>query len=88
MVGKHNIWSLVARTHQGASTTDLDWDEMEGLFCQQAPSLAPGGPSGPNTSPRLGGRGPAPIGPGGSDTLERKRKEPAEVNFGKIYPSI
>lgn len=39
MVGKHNIWALVARSHQGSPLAELDWAEMEGLFCQQAPPL-------------------------------------------------
>ncbi|KAE8744643.1 hypothetical protein FOCC_FOCC008772, partial [Frankliniella occidentalis] len=39
VVGKHNIWSLVARSHQDSPVAELDWAEMEGLFCQQAPPV-------------------------------------------------
>lgn len=41
VVGKHNIWSVVARNHQGSPMADLDWSEMEGLFCQQVPASTP-----------------------------------------------
>lgn len=47
----------------------MDWNEMEGLFCQQMP------PSSAQSSPKLGNRDT-------SDTLERKiRKENPEVRF-------
>ncbi|XP_066999083.2 uncharacterized protein form3 [Anabrus simplex] len=65
VVGKHNIWSLVARSHQHSPMADLDWDEMEGLFCQQAPP-APSSQS----SPRLG-RDP--------QDPDRRRKESSEI---------
>ncbi|XP_034249278.1 formin-J isoform X3 [Thrips palmi] len=39
VVGKHNVWALVARSHQGSPMAELDWAEMEGLFCQQAPPV-------------------------------------------------
>lgn len=51
VVGKHNIWSLVANSHQHSPMADMDWSEMEGLFCQQIPPS-----SSCNSSPRLGGR--------------------------------
>ncbi|GLH12264.1 Protein diaphanous [Gryllus bimaculatus] len=65
VVGKHNIWSLVARSHQHSPMADLDWAEMEGLFCQQAPP-APSAQS----SPRLG-RDP--------QDPDRRRKESSEI---------
>lgn len=49
--------------------TDLDWGEMEGLFCQQATNT--------QGSPKLGANRDSG---GGGDTLERKqRKENSEV---------
>ncbi|XP_071443548.1 uncharacterized protein form3 [Hetaerina americana] len=59
---KRNIWALVARSHESSPMADLDWEEMEGLFCQQVPPPSPattGGPGGgftPTSSPKLGGR--------------------------------
>lgn len=47
VIGKNNIWSLVASKHKH-SLTGADWEEMEGLFCQQAP------PGSAGSSPRLG----------------------------------
>lgn len=35
LMGKNNIWTLVASSHQNSPMTELDWSEMEGLFCQQ-----------------------------------------------------
>lgn len=35
VIGRNNIWSLVADEHQHSPMADLDWTEMEGLFCQQ-----------------------------------------------------
>uniref|UniRef100_A0A1B6D1V3 FH2 domain-containing protein n=1 Tax=Clastoptera arizonana TaxID=38151 RepID=A0A1B6D1V3_9HEMI len=70
VVGKHNIWSLVARSHQHSPMADLDWDEMEDLFCQQAPP-APTPSSSTTASPRLGSRDSA-------DSVN-KRKEPTEI---------
>ncbi|XP_030750836.1 inverted formin-2 [Sitophilus oryzae] len=49
IVGKNNIWTQVAFRHQRSPVADMDWLEMEGLFCQQAPPSA-------NSSPRLGNR--------------------------------
>lgn len=48
---------------------DLDWDEMEGLFCQQAPPAATCNSA--QGSPRLGNRD--------TQDPDRKRKEPSEV---------
>lgn len=74
VVGKNNIWTQVACSHQHSPMADMDWSEMEGLFCQQIP------PSSAQSSPKLGGRE-------GTDTIERRmRKDNAEVkhfyNFG------
>lgn len=67
VVGKHNIWSLVARSHQNQTMPELDWAEMEGLFCQQTPAALP-----PLTaSPRLGRE---------LSDSDRKRKESSEVS--------
>lgn len=71
VVGKNNIWSLVARSHQHSPMADLDWAEMEGLFCQQAlpaPSL--------QASPRLGRD---------VDSDPRRRKESSEVNHTNCF---
>lgn len=66
VIGKRNIWSLVANNHQNSPMTDLDWAEMEGLFCQQMPPmLPPASLSASYTSY-------------GMDT-EKRRKEPSEV---------
>ncbi|RZF46426.1 hypothetical protein LSTR_LSTR012501 [Laodelphax striatellus] len=65
VVGKNNIWSLVARSHQHSPMADLDWDEMEGLFCQQAPPAPASAPQ--NMSPKLSG------------DAERRRKEMSEI---------
>ncbi|KAF4526912.1 hypothetical protein B566_EDAN008355 [Ephemera danica] len=55
VVGKNNIWSLVAQSHQHSPMADLDWAEMEGLFCQQAVPV-PSAPLIATNSPRLGAR--------------------------------
>ncbi|CAB0042304.1 unnamed protein product [Trichogramma brassicae] len=34
VIGKHNIWSVVANEHQNSPMPDLDWAEIESLFCQ------------------------------------------------------
>ncbi|XP_073969429.1 FH2 domain-containing protein formin 3 isoform X2 [Rhodnius prolixus] len=63
VVGKHNIWSMVARNHQGSPMADLDWTEMEGLFCQQTPTAPT-----PSASPKPS-----------RDTPDSRRKEPTEI---------
>ncbi|XP_057321996.1 uncharacterized protein LOC130665560 [Microplitis mediator] len=65
VIGKRNIWSLVANEHQNSPMADLDWAEMEGLFCQQAPPILP-----PATYTSSSGTG--------LDT-ERRRREPMEI---------
>ena len=65
MVGKNNIWSTLAKHHEGSPTSALDWEEMEGLFCQQPATI--GSPS-PTRSTKEN-----------TDSLDRRRKEPTEV---------
>lgn len=70
VVGKNNIWSLVADVHQHSPMADMDWSEMEGLFCQQIPTT-----SSAQSSPRLG-----------RDNSIRMRKDNSEVCITKnIY---
>ncbi|XP_063991076.1 uncharacterized protein Form3 isoform X2 [Diachasmimorpha longicaudata] len=64
VVGKKNIWSLVANEHQNSPMADLDWAEMEGLFCQQVPPIIPQSITVSSSY--------------GSDA-ERRRREPAEI---------
>ncbi|XP_032684457.1 uncharacterized protein LOC116850364 [Odontomachus brunneus] len=65
VIGKRNIWSLVANEHQNSPMADLDWAEMEGLFCQQAPPMIP-----PATYASSYGIGV---------DAERRRREPTEI---------
>ncbi|XP_018405882.1 PREDICTED: uncharacterized protein LOC108782187 isoform X1 [Cyphomyrmex costatus] len=65
VIGKRNIWSLVANDHQNSTMADLDWAEMEGLFCQQAPPIV----LSANYSTSCGT---------GVD-VERRRREPTEI---------
>jgi inverted formin-2 len=41
VVGKTNIWSIVADNHQNSPMAEMNWDEMEGLFCQQVTQGSP-----------------------------------------------
>ncbi|XP_054709449.1 formin-J-like [Uloborus diversus] len=70
IVGKNNLWSLIAKAHDG-SPNDLDFETIEGLFCQQ--SQLGSGPA----SPKLGNRGDR----SGRDSLERKKREFSEINL-------
>lgn len=75
ILGKHNIWSIVADSHQNSPMADLDWAEMEGLFCQQQTNSGQGSPKlgRDNSTGSTGGSN-------GGDTLERKsKKENAEI---------
>ncbi|KAL1491996.1 hypothetical protein ABEB36_012506 [Hypothenemus hampei] len=45
VVGTNNIWTQVAVRHQNSPLADIDWSEMEGLFCQQGPVGADGSSS-------------------------------------------
>ncbi|XP_011866481.1 PREDICTED: uncharacterized protein LOC105561273 [Vollenhovia emeryi] len=65
VIGKRNIWSLVANEHQNSPMADLDWAEMEGLFCQQVPPMVP--PAIYSTSCGTG------------VDVERRRREPTEI---------
>lgn len=67
VVGKNNVWTQVAYRHQHSPLADMDWSEMEGLFCQQIPS------SSAQSSPKLGGR------ESGEGNERRLRKENPEV---------
>ena len=54
VVGKNNIWSIVADNHQNSPMAEMNWDEMEGLFCQQVTQGSPklGRDSGTDTIDR------------------------------------
>lgn len=69
VIGKKNIWSVVANNHQNDPITGLNWDEMEGLFCQQI-SLS---------SPKLGRENNR------SDAIENRRSRKEEVENLIIY---
>nr|XP_023020465.1 uncharacterized protein LOC111509028 [Leptinotarsa decemlineata] len=68
VIGKNNIWTQVAFTHQNSPMADMDWSEMEGLFCQQAPASA-------NSSPKLGNRDPS------NNSDKRVRKDNSEITL-------
>ncbi|CAH2053977.1 unnamed protein product, partial [Iphiclides podalirius] len=71
VIGQNNIWALVASSHKHSPKAELDWSEIEGLFCQQ---IQPTGSAG--SSPRLG-RSPICDSSG-----ERKpRKESSEITL-------
>ncbi|KAG5307322.1 FHDC1 protein, partial [Acromyrmex insinuator] len=65
VIGKRNIWSLVANDYQNSTMSDLDWAEMEGLFCQQVPPMVL--PANYSTSYGTG------------VDIERRRREPTEI---------
>lgn len=67
IVGKNNIWAMLARQHQDSPTTALDWEEMEGLFCQQTASTP---------------LSPAKATKESKDESDKKKKEPTEVSRG------
>ncbi|KAF3420633.1 hypothetical protein E2986_02387 [Frieseomelitta varia] len=64
VIGKRNIWSLVADEHQNSPMADIDWAEMEGLFCQQVPPVLPATSCSSH---------------GGNSDAERRRREPTEI---------
>ncbi|XP_066598097.1 uncharacterized protein form3 isoform X2 [Prorops nasuta] len=68
VIGKRNIWSLVANQHQNSPMADLDWAEMEGLFCQQVPPILPTISCANSTISSFG-----PI------DADRRRREPTEI---------
>lgn len=70
VIGTTNIWTLVANSHLNSPMTEMDWNEMEGLFCQQATST--------QGSPKMGRDSSCSA--NGYDTLDRKnKKENSEV---------
>lgn len=74
LMGKNNIWTMVATSHQNSPMAEMDWNEMEGLFCQQATST--------QNSPKMGGRDSASSSidtPGTSTEHRKSRKENSEV---------
>ncbi|XP_023158974.1 formin-J, partial [Ceratitis capitata] len=71
VIGKQNIWTIVANNHQDTPMTDIDWNEMEGLFCLQSTSA--------QGSPKLGRESSSSS---GYDTLDRKsKKESTEISL-------
>ncbi|KAK7076080.1 FH2 domain-containing protein 1, partial [Halocaridina rubra] len=64
VLGKNNIWSLLARQHKDSPTETIDWEEMEGLFCQQNTST----PTSSNKNSK-----------DQKDEVEKKKKEPTEL---------
>ncbi|XP_058058441.1 uncharacterized protein LOC131209399 [Anopheles bellator] len=80
LVGKQNIWSIVADSHQGSPMADLNWDEMEGLFCLQTQTQG---------SPKLGHRSGTAVGgcadgagSNGTDTPDaRKSRKENEITL-------
>ncbi|XP_034177466.2 FH2 domain-containing protein formin 3 isoform X2 [Osmia lignaria lignaria] len=64
VIGKRNIWSLVANEHQNSPMADIDWAEMEGLFCQQVPPMMPAASCSSH---------------GASSDAEKRRREPTEI---------
>ncbi|XP_017137865.1 FH2 domain-containing protein 1 [Drosophila miranda] len=75
VLGKPNIWSIVASNHQDSPMKDIDWNEMEGLFCLQSTSA--------QGSPKLGRESSNPSSSSnGCDTLDRKsKKECTEITL-------
>ncbi len=73
-----NIWTTVAKMHQKSPMAELDWAEMEGLFCQQQPAGGTNGnPSAPSPAGTKISNGTL-MTPGTPDT-ERKKRETSEV---------
>ncbi|XP_030570905.1 formin-J [Drosophila novamexicana] len=74
VLGRENIWSKMANVHRDSNQTDIDFNEMEGLFCQQPTS----GEGSPKPSPKIGKSSAA----NGKDTLDRKgKKESTEITL-------
>uniref|UniRef100_A0A182VQZ9 FH2 domain-containing protein n=1 Tax=Anopheles minimus TaxID=112268 RepID=A0A182VQZ9_9DIPT len=76
VLGKQNIWSIVADSHQDSPMADLNWDEMEGLFCLQTQTQG---------SPKLGHRPGASGGDNGSNGTDtpdaRKSRKENEITL-------
>ena len=87
---RSNIWTIVAKSHQKSPMADLDWAEMEGLFCQQP---APGTPSSGGVGKGVGQVNGTPnnnnnnnnnnslLGTPNTPDTERRRKETQEVSL-------
>lgn len=72
LMGKNNIWTMVANSHQNSPMAELDWTEMEGLFCQAGGST--------QSSPKMGRNDSSASAGDVSVNSERKsRKENSEV---------
>ena len=40
ILGKRNIWSMVAKNNEKSKKAKINFEDMESLFCQQAPAAA------------------------------------------------
>ena len=40
ILGKRNIWSLVAKNNEKTKKAKINFEDMEHLFCQQSPQVA------------------------------------------------
>ena len=41
VVGQNNVWTIVADSHKNSPKMELNWDEMENLFCLQLQTGSP-----------------------------------------------
>lgn len=73
LMGKNNIWTMVADSHQNSPMAELDWNEMEGLFCQQATST--------QNSPKMGARDAANSAESTPGSERKSRKENSEITL-------
>lgn len=88
VLGKHNIWTMLATSHADSPKDDLDWGEMEGLFClnnhnTQTMVRGSGGPTtgGCGGGALAGGGRGADAMDGGTAADVRPRKENAEITL-------
>lgn len=73
VVGSNNVWTQLAFNHEHSPMADMDWSEMEGLFCQQNNSTSA------QNSPRMGHRDSTAS---TSDVTDRRvRKETSEITL-------
>lgn len=73
LMGKNNIWTMVADSHQNSPMAELDWNEMEGLFCQQATST--------QNSPKMGARDATNSNESTPGMERKQRKENSEITL-------
>lgn len=73
LTGKNNIWTLVADSHQNSPMAELDWNEMEGLFCQQATST--------QNSPKMGARDASNSNESMPGSERKSKKENSEITL-------